>query len=541
MTGNSLPAFVRGLFGLVRLRRDLFVLPILVSAVALLIWNGSGFYETMLAAGEEFTDDLKIASTTLTLNVALILFGWRYYVDVQQEVQRRHESEERAARIASTDGMTGLLNRKGFAEAGERFREMAVKRGLELVVMSIRLNRFKTVNDRHGYDVGDEVLRRIARDLDESVGDSGAVARVAGDEFAVITTRANPSGERVDALADALLDIAIRPMQVGDTMIHVGAFVGIASAPGEETAVRDLLRRADIAEAEARAGRTARPIWFDERMERELLAYGEVEQGIRVGLENGQFKPFFEPQVELATGEILGFEVLARWEHPLMGLIGPDRFIPVAEENGLIEALSEQVMREALVQAAQWERAVDVSVNISPRQLNDSWLAQKLVRILTETGFPADRLIIEITESSLFADPDLARSIVASLKNQGVRVALDDFGTGYSSLAHLRALPFDVIKIDRSFVSGIHRDKESEAIIRAVTTLATAIDVPVTVEGVETARAHASLLRFGCKVGQGWFFGKPMSGDQAAQLVRNREEKVAEPPIEDDSDERRVG
>nr|WP_255554743.1 EAL domain-containing protein [Sphingomicrobium sp. B8] len=460
------------------------------------------------------------------------MFGWRYYVDVQQEVQRRKESEERAAKIASTDGMTGLLNRKGFAEAGERFRDLAIERGLELVIMSIRLYRFKLVNDRHGYDVGDEVLRRIAKDLDESVGDSGAVARVAGDEFAVITMRAAGRNERVDALAEALLEIAVRPMLIDDNMIHVGAFVGVASAPANDVVVRDLLRRADIAEAEGRASRIARPVWFDERMERELLAYGEVEQGIRVGLENSQFKPFFEPQVDLETGDVLGFEVLARWEHPLLGLIGPTRFIPVAEENGLIEALSEQVMTKALTEAMTWERTVDISVNISPTQLNDSWLAQKLVRILTETGFPADRLIVEITESSLFADPELAKSIVASLKNQGVRVSLDDFGTGYSSLAHLRALPFDMIKIDRSFVAGINRDRESEAIIRAVTTLASALDIPVTVEGVETARAHTKLLELECQVGQGWFFGKPMSGDQAAQLVRLRDPKASDLPTE---------
>lgn len=499
------------------------MLPILISAVALLIWNGSGFYDVFRAAGEEFTDDLKIASTTLTLNVALILFGWRYYVDVQQEVQKRQESEERAAKLASTDGMTGLLNRKGFAEAGERFREMAEKNSQEMVILSLRLNRFKIVNDRHGYDVGDEVLRTIAAGLDAAVGDGGAVARVAGDEFATITLCNMGDRERIEVLAEALLDIAVRPLMIEGNMIHVGAFIGIASALPGDVSPRALLRRADIAETEARAGRIARPVWFDERMERELLAHGEVEQGIRVGLENGQFKPYFEPQVDLETGDVLGFEVLARWEHPLTGTIGPDRFIPVAEENGLIEELSEQVMSQAFAIAAKWERPVDLSVNVSPRQLNDSWLAQKLVRLLTEANFPAERLIVEITESSLFADPDLARSIVTSLKNQGVRVALDDFGTGYSSLAHLRALPFDMIKIDRSFVAGIHRDRESEAIISAVTTLAGAINVPVTVEGVETARAHSKLLQLGCQFGQGWFFGKPMSGDQAAQLVRRRE------------------
>ena len=253
-------------------------------------------------------------------------------------------------------------------------------------------------------------------------------------------------------------------------------------------------------------------VWFDAGMERALIAHGEIEQGIRHGLEHGQFVPFFEPQVDLETGKIIGFEVLARWKHPQAGLVMPDTFIPVAEEMGLIGQLSEQVMQAALKDAAAWDPSIKLSVNISPAQLADPWLAQKIVRCLTETGFPAERLVVEVTESSLFADIELARSISTSLKNQGIRLALDDFGTGFSSLAHLRSLPFDIIKIDRSFVATIHHDPQSAAIVRAVTSLANAIDVPVTVEGIEDAATHAAVLGFGCAVGQGWYFGKPMSG-----------------------------
>ena len=201
--------------------------------------------------------------------------------------------------------------------------------------------------------------------------------------------------------------------------------------------IADIIRRADIAMDRARSGRVARPVWFDAGMERALLAQSEIEQGIRYGLDHGQFLPFFEPQIDLATGEIVGFQMLARWNHPLSGIISPEVFIPVAEEIGVIGRLSEQVITEALQQAASWDAATKISVNISPAQLADGWLAQRIVRILAETGFPAERLVIEITESSLFADIDLARTIVTSLKNQGIRLALDDFGTGFSSLAHL--------------------------------------------------------------------------------------------------------
>jgi EAL domain-containing protein (putative c-di-GMP-specific phosphodiesterase class I) len=279
----------------------------------------------------------------------------------------------------------------------------------------------------------------------------------------------------------------------------------------------------------ARNGRVARPVWFDAGMESALVAQGEVEQGIRYGLEHGQFVPYFEPQVSLETGEIIGFEVLARWNHPLSGIVGPDVFIPVAEEIGLIGRLSEIVIGEALREAAAWDRSIKISVNISPTQLADGWLAQRILRILAETSFPAERLVVEVTESSLFADIDFARSIVTSLKNQGICIALDDFGTGFSSLAHLRALPFDIIKIDRSFVSNLHSKRDSLAIIRAVTTLASALSVPVCVEGIENEAAFDTVARLGCAIGQGWYFGKPMPAEQARDLLSARR-RAGDPP-----------
>ena len=509
----------------------MLVLAILIAAFAMLIWNGSAFFQRLNVGGNPFGPGLKVAVTALTLNVALILFGWRRYVDLQHAAERRKESEARAAVIASTDGMTGLLNRKGFADQGEALRRAAVEAGQSLVIISLQLNRFKAVNDRHGYDAGDKILRMIATSLEQGVAPGHLVARLSGDEFAVALATAN--GEHADAelLAQRLLHAVTRPLEVDDRLIQVGAFLGIAASDPGDGQIPDLLRRADIALDHARSIRAARPVWFDAGMERALIAHSEIEQGIRYGLDHGQFLPYFEPQVDLRTGHIIGFEVLARWEHPLSGLIPPDRFIPIAEEHGLIGRLSEQIMLAAMTQATDWDPAIKLSVNISPSQLADSWLAQRIVRLLTEARFPADRLIVEITESSLFADLDLARSIVTSLKNQGVRLALDDFGTGFSSLAHLRSLPFDVIKIDRSFVSSIDKDRESAAIIRAVTTLADALGVPVTVEGIENAETLAAVAGFGCAVGQGWYFGKPMTGDQAAALLRARPERAVPPGL----------
>ena len=508
-------------------RRDMLVLCILIAAVVLLIWNGSEVFQR-LAIAKDLGPGLKIASVALTLNVALILFGWRRYVDLQHEAEMRREGEARAALIASTDGMTGLLNRRGFADKGEELRRAAGEAGQSLIIFSLQLNRFKAVNDRHGYDVGDAMLRMIAASLEQGVSAGHLVARLAGDEFAVALAASKEGFAEVELLGERLLRSVTRPFEAEGRLVQVGAFLGIAASNPDEGQIPDFLRRADIALDRAKSARSARPIWFDEGMERALIVHSEIEQGIRHGLEHGQFVPFFEPQVDLRTGEIIGFEVLARWEHPLSGLIEPDRFIPVAEEHGLIGRLSEQVALSALVQAAEWDPSIKISINISPTQLTDSWLAQRILRLLAEAGFPAERLVVEITESSLFADLDLAHMIVTSLKNQGIKLALDDFGTGFSSLSHLRSLPFDVIKIDRSFVSTLENDRESAAIVRAVTTLADALGVPVTVEGIEDAATHAAVAGFGCAVGQGWYFGKPMTGDQAASLLRSRHSKASD-------------
>jgi len=505
--------------GVLSARRDAVVLTVLITAVLLLIWNGSTFFNHLRIGGGEFASDVRIASTALTLNVALILFGWRRYVDLQHEAEVRAEQERRAALLATTDSITGLYNRKGFADRAALLCQEAGARGDHLVVISFQIQRFKTVNDQHGYEAGDWLLKSLATALRAALGNDAVIARLSGDEFAVALALGAAQTATAEEIAETVLRTVTHPLVLNERIMQVGVFAGIASAPANSASIPDILRRADIAMDRARSGRVARPVWFDAGMERALIAHGEVEQGIRFGLEHGQFVPYFEPQVDLATGEVIGFEVLARWMHPLSGVIGPDVFIPVAEEIGLIGRLSEQVITAALREAAEWDPATKVSVNISPSQLTDGWLAQRIVRILAETMFPAERLVIEITESSLFADMDLARTIVTSLKNQGVRLALDDFGTGFSSLAHIRSLPFDIIKIDRSFVANLNSKRESAAIIRAVTTLAQALSVPVCVEGIENEDAYKAVVRLGCGIGQGWYFGKPMPAEQARELL----------------------
>ena len=515
---------------LINARRDAVVLAVLIVAVMLLIWNGSAFFHNLPVGDAAQGPGIRLASTALTLNVALILFGWRRYVDLQHEAEMRAEHERRAVVLATTDAITGLYNRKGFADRGGQLCADAAQRGDNLVVISFQIHRFKAINDQHGYETGDRLLKTLSVALSDELGPDAILARLSGDEFAVAIALRAEEMDRADELADAVLRTVTRPLLFEEKIIQVGSFAGIASAPAADARIPDILRRADIAMDHARNGRVARPVWFDAGMERALVAHGEIEQGIRFGLDHELFVPYFEPQVELATGKIVGFEVLARWIHPLSGEIGPDVFIPVAEEIGLIGRLSEQVIGQALREAAGWDPKIKISVNISPTQLADGWLAQRIVRMLADTSFPANRLVVEVTESSLFADIDLARTIVTSLKNQGIKLALDDFGTGFSSLSHLRSLPFDTIKIDRSFVTNINAKRESSAIVRAVTTLAAALNVPVCVEGIENEESYKTVVRLGCEIGQGWYFGKPMPAEQARDLVSDRV-RAAEPPL----------
>ena len=499
-----------------RSQPQLLISFILVGATLLLILSGTNF---LASAGRWAGDSAKINLIMVMLNVALIIAGLRRLADIQHENERRLDAERRAAELASSDVVTRLANRKGLADRGHELRRELIASDRWMAVISLQLHRFKSINDRHGYETGDELLRRIAAAVTEIAPEGTIAARINGDEFALAFAIDAGAERQAEEIAAHVLRRVTAPFDLDDKMLQVGAYAGIATGDAADSTLPDLLRRADIALERARSGRSARPVPFDEGMERALMAHVEIEQGIRYALDHQQFVPFFEPQVDLATGAILGFEVLARWNHPLSGLIMPEVFIPVAEEHGLISRLSEQVIAQALQSAVRWSSDLTISVNISPSQLADPWLAQRLMRLLSEAGFPPERLIVEITESSLLADLELAKAITASLKNQGIRLALDDFGTGFSSLAHLRSLPFDVIKIDRSFTASVATNAECAAIVRAVTDLAQAINVPVIVEGIEDAATHTTVLGYGCALGQGWYFGKPTNAAQAEQLL----------------------
>jgi diguanylate cyclase (GGDEF)-like protein len=417
--------------------------------------------------GQGATTDQAMVSALL-LNIALILLIWRRTSVLSEEVDVYRQAEVRAQHLAITDPLTNLFNRRAIKEKTADLTARASRRGKSVAFMMIDLDGFKKINDLYGHDSGDQLLREVADRMRDTAPPSSILARLGGDEFGICMVFEPEFPETVDRVAEDLVEVLSRPITIGDTDHSITASIGIARPEMDCDGIDMLIRRADIALYAAKKNGRNGFCWFESGMEVELRTRNSLEADIRAAIPNEEFVPYFEQQIDLQTGELAGFEMLARWVSPMRGLIPPDEFIPVAEETGMIGDLSLSIIRKAMLEAKNWDPKLTISVNISPVQLKDPWLAQKIVKLLVETGFPANRLEVEITESSLFKNLSLAQSIVGSLKNQGIQIALDDFGTGYSSLAHLRALPFDRIKIDRSFVSTMLENSESAAIVNAI-------------------------------------------------------------------------
>ncbi len=461
----------------------------------------------------------QVMVTALLLNMALILLTWRRTNALSDEIHVYRQAEARAQHLAMTDPLTNLLNRRAIKEKTIELSARASRRGKSVAFLMIDLDGFKKVNDIHGHDSGDLLLREVADRMREIVPPSSIIARLGGDEFGICLMFEPEHPESVDHIAEDLVQALARPVSLAASAQTVTASIGISRPEHDCASIDMLMSRADIALYAAKKNGRNGYSWFENGMEIELRSRNSLEGDIRAAIPNDEFVPFFEQQIDLKTGALVGFEMLARWVSPVRGLISPDDFIPIAEEAGLIGDLSMSIVRKAMMEAKNWDPALTISINISPFQLKDPWLSQKIVKLLVETGFPANRLEVEITESSLFKNLALAQSIVGSLKNQGIQIALDDFGTGYSSLSHLRALPFDRIKIDRSFVASMLEDAESAAIVNVIVGLGTSLQVPITAEGIESERVLAKLQELGCSKGQGWLFGQPLSIDQVRSLL----------------------
>jgi diguanylate cyclase (GGDEF)-like protein len=504
-------------------KRDIIAGGIVVAAILLFVGTGSNVMQAAVRAliGIGGGPDRALA-TALILNVALILFGWRRYKDLNREILERTEAEQRARYLADTDPLTGFLNRRALLATGQRQIATAIAEKRQVALFLLDLDHFKTVNDIHGHAAGDRVLQVAAERISAVLPPNATKARLGGDEFVAMLVFEPAARADIDALAAELVAALDNNITHDAQQIRIGASLGISLANDASMTMETMVRQADIAMYHCKDEGRNRFCWFEQGMEMAVQVRNQIETGIRDGMPRGEFVPHFEPQVDIASGRLIGFEMLMRWESPEYGMIPPERFIPVAEESGLIGELSLQVIREAMEIAKRWDPSIMLAVNISPQQLKDPWFSQKLTKLLVEVGFPAAQLEVEITESSLFENLPLVRSIVTSLKNQGVSLSLDDFGTGYSSLSHLRALPFDRIKIDRSFVAAMRGSADAQAIVVAIVRLGESLAMPITAEGVEDEATAIELTRLGCSKGQGWYFGRAASAADTDRLLAER-------------------
>jgi diguanylate cyclase (GGDEF)-like protein len=432
--------------------------------------------------------------------------------------------QARLTHRASHDDLTDLANRALFTESTGQALARAARTQGAISVLFLDMDGFKRINDTLGHGVGDDVLRALGRRLVESAGPGATVARLGGDEFIVLLDDATPA-DAIDA-AERLLGVLRIPVNVAGQHLAVDASIGVVHSTGGRDSVEDLLRRADIAMYRAKALGKGRIAVFAPEMQAAVQERVALEQELRHALEQGHFSVHYQPTIDLATGRIAGSEALVRWQHPEQGPIPPGRFIGLAEETGLIVPLGRWILREACRQNRRWqtdapnEPPLSVSVNLSARQIQEPGIVAEVAAVLAETGLAPASLVLEITESAMMQDTDDALHTLQALKALGVRLALDDFGTGYSSLSYLHRFPFDILKIDRSFVEGLDRESVSGCLAGTIVRMGQSLGLSIVAEGIEHAEQADALRLLDCDYGQGYYFARPLPPEAMTALLR---------------------
>ncbi len=437
------------------------------------------------------------------------------------DLTEQRKSEREISRLARSDSLTGLPNRAMMRQTLDEALRNAAHRQKGCALFMIDLDRFKNVNDTLGHPVGDALLRQVSERLKSVMGNHGQVGRLGGDEFQAVLPGTVDIG-LLESLARTLIEQVSRPYQIEGHKVTIGASVGIAIGDPGRASADALVRNADLALYAAKAAGRGKHCLYQPSMHSEAAERQLLENDLRQAVERGELSVHYQPVVHAAGEEISGFEALVRWHHPSRGSVSPTKFIPVAEEAGLIGRIGEWVLRTALEEAAHWPESVRVAVNLSPLQFNDPGVVIMVSNHLNETGVAPERLELEITEGVFLAEGDSTDETFARLKKLGVRLALDDFGTGYSSLGYLKKAPFDKIKIDQSFVRGAALSaNRNGAIIRAIVTLAETLGMDTCAEGVETHDDLQLIRELGVSMVQGYIFGKPSESSVARELANN--------------------
>lgn len=441
-----------------------------------------------------------------------------YLLGVSEDIAERKRAEAQIARLAHYDPLTELPNRVLFQRHLSEALARRARKGDQLAVHFIDLDRFKTVNDTLGHPLGDELLRVAAERLRGCVREGDTVARLGGDEFAVVQAGLSDM-TGATRLAERIVEAMSAPFDLQGHQVVIGASVGVAAAPSDGEDADELLKKADMALYRAKADGRGAFHFFERAMDEQLQARRALELDLRRALTAGEFELYYQPLYNLGDERVTGCEALLRWRHPDRGMVSPADFIPLAEEIGLIVPLGDWVLRTACAEAARWPDHVRLAVNLSPAQFRDRGLVRTVVSAIAASGLPAQRLELEITESVLLQDSAANMSMLHDLKALGVRISMDDFGTGYSSLSYLRSFPFDKIKIDQTFVRDILEDSDAMAIIKAVLDLGSSMGIVTTAEGVESLEQLNALRGQGCAEIQGYFISRPAPASEIAQLL----------------------
>lgn len=473
---------------------------------------------------EEFTTDSLSYRASDLLRGFIVTEHDRYLgvgtvlalLQASNETNRRGVAQ--IARLAHYDPLTDLPNRVLFQKSLSEALARRARKGDQLAVHFIDLDRFKTVNDTLGHPLGDALLREAAERLRRCVREGDTVARLGGDEFAVVQTGLS-SMDGATRLAGRIVTAMAAPFDLGGHQVVIGASVGVSAAPSDGEDADELLKKADMALYRAKGDGRGAFHFFEHAMDEQLQARRALELDLRRALQDGEFELFYQPLYHLSDERVTGCEALLRWNHPERGMVSPADFIPLAEEIGLIGPLGDWVLRHACAEAARWPAHVRLAVNLSPAQFRDRRLVATVVSALAVSGLPAHRLELEITESVLLQDNAANMTMLHDLKALGVRISMDDFGTGYSSLSYLRSFPFDKIKIDQTFVRDILHDSDAQAIIKAVLDLGASMGVITTAEGVETQAQLDALRGQGCAEIQGYFISRPAPAAEIAKML----------------------
>jgi diguanylate cyclase (GGDEF)-like protein/PAS domain S-box-containing protein len=476
-----------------------------------------------LAQGKTVSEATELADgrTIVVVSRPMPNGGW---VATHEDITERRRAEKRIAHMARHDALTDLPNRVLLRERLAH-AVLEVNRGKRVAVLYLDLDRFKTVNDTLGHPIGDELLKAVSDRLRRCVGEADTVARVGGDEFAIIQPDIGGPNDAA-TLARVICDAVKAPYELGGHAVIADVSIGISLAPDDCAEATALLKNADMALYRAKADGRGTYRFFEPEMDARMRGRRTLELALRKALPNDQFELHYQPLLNLERNGVTSCEALLRWHHPEQGTIPPAEFIPIAEEIGLITQLGEWVIRRACGDAATWPDHIKVAVNLSPTQLTSQNLVAVVMNALASSGLAAGRLELEITEAVLMRNTEMTLAVLHQLRSLGVRISLDDFGTGYSSLSYLRSFPFDKIKIDRCFIKGLTNGEESVAIVRAVSDLAASLNMATTAEGVETQAQLDQVRMLGCTEIQGFFFSRPVRLNEVSRLLAEREDAV---------------